>query len=200
MPILGITGGIATGKSSFASLLSRQTGASLFDADQYSRELLSADEEVRRLVRASFGSGIFSPEGVVDRAGLRELVFTDDEKRRALERILHPAIRARWISLAGKARASGEWLAVDIPLLFETETAQLFDEVIVVACRPSTQMDRLLNIRKLDNAMAAKIVAAQMDLNVKISRADHLAWNDGPAAALEAQAALLAGHLKQRHG
>jgi dephospho-CoA kinase len=197
---LGITGGIATGKSSFAKLLSRQTGASLFDADQFSRQLLDSDENVRSLVRAAFGNEIFGPGGGTDKARLRELVFADDEKRRTLEQILHPAIRAQWVSLAGDARDAGKWLAVDIPLLFETKTGPLFDKVIVVACTASTQMNRLLNIRKLSNAMAGKIIAAQMDLNLKISGADHLVWNDGPAAALEAQAALLANHLKQLHG
>jgi dephospho-CoA kinase len=200
VPILGITGGIATGKSSFANLLSRQTGASLFDADQFARQLLHSDETVRNLVQTAFGADIFGPEGEPDRVRLRDLVFADDEKRRTLEQILHPAIRTRWVSLAEKARAEGEWLVVDIPLLFETESAPLFDKVIVVACRASTQMNRLLHIRKLSNEMAAKIIAAQMDLNVKISRAGHLAWNDGSTSALEAQASLLANHLKQIHG
>jgi len=200
VPILGITGGIATGKSSFASLFSQQTGASLFDADQFARQLLNVDDNVRRMVRIAFGNEVFGPRDELDRGRLREIVFADDEKRRTLEQILHPAIRERWVSLAAKARAAGDWLVVDIPLLFETETGQLFDRVIVVACRASTQMHRLLNIRKLSMAMAGKIIGAQMDLDVKISGADHLVWNDGPAAALEAQAALLAARLKQRHG
>lgn len=200
VPILGITGGIATGKSSFAAMLARLTGADLFDSDRVARELLDSDENVRRLVRDSFGDEIFGPGGRPDRAGLRELVFADGEKRRALERILHPAIRARWVSLAGKARASGGWFAVDIPLLFETGAEGMFDTIIVVACQERTQMERLLNIRKIDRATAGNMMAAQMDLAAKISRADHLVWNDGPLSALEEQAALLAAHLKQRHG
>ncbi len=199
-PILGITGGIATGKSSFANLLARQTGARLFDADQATRDLLRSDENVRRLVRREFGDGILAQDGELDRALLREVVFADTEKRRALERILHPAIRERWTTLAAGSRASGEWLAVDIPLLYETGAEGAFDAIIVVACRASTQMERLLNIRKLDRAMAEKIIAAQMDLGAKIARADHLAWSDGPASALGEQAALLAAYLKLRHG
>lgn len=200
VPILGITGGIATGKSSFASLFARHTGAALFDADRAARDLLHSDEKVRSLVRGAFGSGIFGPDGEADRSRLRELVFADDEKRRTLEEILHPAIREKWVSLAGKARADGEWLAVDIPLLYETGAEGEFDTVIVVACRASTQMERLLNIRKMDRAMAARIIAAQMDLGAKIARAGHLAWNDGPEAALDEQAAILAAYLKHRHG
>ena len=199
-PILGITGGIATGKSSFANLLARQTGARLFDADQAARDLLRSDENVRRLIRLEFGDAILAPGGEPDRALLRELVFASEEKRHALERILHPAIREQWTGLAAQARASGAWLAVDIPLLYETGAEAAFDAIIVVACRTSTQMERLLNIRKLDRAMAEKIIAAQMDLGAKIARADHLAWNDGPAPALEEQAALLSTFLKERHG
>jgi dephospho-CoA kinase len=200
VPILGVTGGIATGKSSFANLLSRQTGATLFDADRFSRQLLASDPGVRDRVRLKFGDGIFDASGAIDRARLRGLVFADAEKRRVLEEILHPVIRARWTSMAAAARAAGEWMVVDIPLLFETDAAPHFDAIIVVACRAATQMERLLNNRNLDNNMAANIIAAQMDLNLKISRARHVAWNDGPMPALEAQAALLAGHLKQLHG
>lgn len=200
MPILGITGGIATGKSSFAALLSRQTGATLFDADQCSRELLESDPRVKAAVRSAFGGSAFTPDGAPDRAFLRKIVFASDESRRALEEILHPVIRSRWISLAEKARSSGEWLALDIPLLFETGTEQWFDAIITVACRSSTQMQRLLNIRKLQPAMAASIVAAQMDLNAKILKSGHLVWNDGPQSLLEPQALLLAHYLKRRHG
>ena len=199
-PILGITGGLATGKSSFASLLARATGARLFDADRAARELLDSDENVRRLVRLSFGNGVFERGGAPDRAKLRELVFADDEKRRALEAILHPAVLAQCAALAEHARAAGQWLAADIPLLFETGSERLFDRIIVVACRPSTQMDRLLNFRKLDAAMAEKIMAAQMDLNKKMAGAHHVVWNDGPAAALDEQTVLLAASLKESHG
>jgi dephospho-CoA kinase len=197
---LGITGGIATGKSSFTGLLARQMTAKLFDADQCSRELLEGDPGVRELVRRVFGDAVFTPEGAVDRAALREIVFASGEKRLALEGILHPAIRARWFALAEKEKASGGWLAVDIPLLFETGAEQFFDHVIVVACGRSTQMRRLAEIRNLKPDIAEKIIAAQIDLNVKISKANYLVWNEGSLPALGNQATLLAALLKQLHG
>lgn len=200
MPILGITGGIATGKSSFAGLLSRQMDAGLFDSDQCARDLLDDDVAVQGLVRRTFGDGVFTPQGGVDRAALREIVFASAEKRLALERILHPVIRARWLALAGKEKAAGNWLAVDIPLLFETGAEQFFDHVIVVACGASTQMRRLADIRKLKPGIAEKIIAAQIDLNVKISKANYLIWNEGAMSALGDQAVLLANLLKQLHG
>ena len=174
--------------------------AKLFDADQCSRNLLDGDPGVRELVRQAFGVGIFTPEGAVDRIALREIVFASEEKRLSLERILHPAIRAQWLELAAKERASGNWLAVDIPLLYETGTEQSFDHVIVVACGVSTQMRRLLEIRRLKPDIAEKIIAAQIDLNVKISKANYLIWNEGSLPALDNQAALLAALFKQLHG
>lgn len=200
MSVLGITGGIATGKSSFAKLFTRQTGATLFDADQFSRELLEGDAEVLSAVRRTFGDGVFMENGKVNRAKLREVVFAEEERRRALETILHPVIRSRWLSLAADARSSGEWFVVDIPLLFETEAAKYFDRVITVACQHSVQMRRMLEIRKLDRETAAKIIAAQMDLNLKIALSQHVIWNNGSKSALEAQAYLLASFLRQIHG
>ena len=174
--------------------------AKLFDADQCAKDLLGGDEAVRGSVRRGFGDAVFTPGGEVDRAALREIIFASEEKRLALEKIMHPVIRARWLALAGKAKASGGWLAVDIPLLFETGAEQFFDHVIVVACGASTQMRRLEDIRKLKPGIAEKIIASQIDLNVKISKANYLIWNEGSMSALGSQAALLADLLKQRHG
>lgn len=174
--------------------------AKLFDADQCSRNLLDGDPGVRELVRQAFGDGIFTPEGAVDRVALRGIVFASEEKRLSLERILHPAIRAQWLDMAARERVSGNWLAVDIPLLFETGAEQFFDHVIVVACGASTQMRRLAEIRNLKPDIAEKIIASQIDLNVKISKANYLIWNEGSLPALGNQASLLADFLKQLHG
>lgn len=198
--ILGITGGIATGKSSFARYLSIRMPAEVFDADRCAKELLDTEQAVRRLVRETFGDEVLAADGSLNRTRLREIVFADGEKRRALERILHPAIRGRWRGLAEKKRAANEWLIVDIPLLFETGAGQFFDRIIVVGCDAAVQRRRLLNYRKLSPDMAGKIIATQTDLGVKITKADHMVWNDGPLSALEDQADLLANFLKQRHG
>jgi len=200
VPILGITGGIGTGKSSFATLLSRQMTTTLFDADQCARDLLGGDETVRKLVRETFGSEVFAQDEGVDRVKLREIVFASEEKRLALEAILHPAIRDQWLSLAEKERAVGGWLTVDIPLLFETSAGKFFDHVIVVACGALTQMRRLVDTRKLSHEMAKKIISTQIDLNVKISEANYVIWNEGSLSALDAQAVLLAKLLKHSHG
>jgi len=200
VPALGITGGIATGKSTFSEVFCRTLSAELFDADQCSRDLLANDPLIREAVRATFGPRAFDPAGQPDRAWLREVVFADPSKRRELEHILHPAIRSRWVARAADAIKTGRWLCVDIPLLYETGAQIHFAAVIVVACPPATQRARLLRKRHLSETIADQIIAAQLDLAAKIAQADHLIWNDSTSSCLDRQARLLAGALRQRHG
>jgi dephospho-CoA kinase len=198
VPALGITGGIATGKTTFTAALRRHISAEVFDSDFCARELLANDSEVHEKLRAQFGAEIFDAEKKPDRARLREIVFADEQKRRALEAILHPAIRARWLSLA--AHAEKNWLFVDIPLLFETHAAPHFDRIVVVACSDATQRARLTGGRNLTPEIARQILAAQLPLAEKMQKANHVIWNESPLPALEAQARLFAEYLKQRHG
>jgi len=200
MPVVGITGGIATGKSTFARALLRYLPAELFDADQVARDLLENDPEVHAAVLHAFGVEFLNESGDFDRARLRSLVFADAARRRELEAILHPVIRSRWIAQAQASAASGNWFCVDIPLLFETQAESLFDHVVVVACAPETQRRRLREMRGLDDATVERIVQAQWDLRLKIEKADHLIWNDSSPVHLEEQAALLAALLRKRHG
>jgi dephospho-CoA kinase len=199
MPVLGITGGIATGKSTFARALLQYLPAELFDADLCARELLESDATVRQAVREAFGEDILDAHGDFDRARLRARVFANESERRQLEAILHPAIRRHWTAQAESSTRAGRWLCVDIPLLFETKAESHFDRVIVVACSPGTQRRRLREARGLDDAIAEKIIGAQLDLRVKMEKADHVIWNDSTTASLEGQAALLAGWLRKRH-
>jgi dephospho-CoA kinase len=151
-------------------------------------------------VEKVFGPAIYSAEGKPDRARLRELIFSDAASRQQLEEILHPAIRARWTSLGEQARQVCTWLLVDIPLLYETGAEAHCDRVIVVACAPLTQRRRLASNRGLSGEIADGVIAAQLDLETKIKRADHLIWNDSTISCLEPQADLLAAWLKQSYG
>lgn len=200
MPVIGITGGVATGKSTFTRSLLRRLPAELFDADQTAHALLEGDAEVRLVVAKAFGAAIYNAEGKPDRSRLRDLIFSDEQSRTRLEEILHPAIRARWISLGEHARHARTWLMVDIPLLYETGAESHCDRVIVVACSPRTQRRRLANDRGLNVQTAEGVIAAQLDLETKINRADHLIWNDSTVPCLEQQADLLAAWLKQSYG
>lgn len=200
MPVIGVTGGVATGKSTFSAALCRHLPSQLFDADQCSRELLAYDPRVREEVRLLFGPQAFNVTGQPDRAWLRKIVFADPIKRRELEAILHPAIRARWTALSADAVRAGRWFCADIPLLFETSAEAHFTAIIVVGCSSATQRARLLQNRHLSENIADQIVAAQLDLTTKIAQADHLIWNEFTASCLDRQARLLAATLRQRHG
>jgi dephospho-CoA kinase len=194
--VIGITGGISTGKSTFSRLLHERTGARLFDADRAARQLTDENEEVRQLLRKEFGDAIFSVGGDLNRAALRAIVFADSEKKRALEQILHPRIRQQWSTAAEESRQSGELFLADIPLLYETQGELLCDRVVVVACAPEIQQQRLISRARLISSAALAMIESQMPLSHKISRADHVIWNNGPRSVLEAQAGILARYLR----
>lgn len=200
MPVLGITGSIATGKSTLTRALLRRLPAELFDADQAAHALLAQDPEIRLAVEKAFGHDIYDPEGNPDRARLRDRVFSDEQDRRRLEEILHPSIRALWTAWGESARRQRSWFVVDLPLLYETGAEAHCDRVVVVACSSVTQRHRLANERGLDPQMAERILAAQLDLKTKIRRADHLIWNDSTISCLNGQADLLANWLSQSYG
>ena len=193
--VVGITGGISTGKSTFARRLHELTGAKLFDADRAARRLTDEDGAVRAAVGEAFGAGIFSATGDLNRAAVRAIVFADQGKKRALEQILHPRIRQQWATEAEESRRLGDIFLADIPLLYETEGEKLCDRVVVVACAPEIQLQRLIARTRLPAADAERMISSQMPLPDKISRADHVIWNNGPLSAMEAQAEILARYL-----
>jgi len=187
--LIGITGGIASGKSSFTSrlslCLSRQGGqVAVFNADAAARELLSRDAEIQRRVREIFGE--------LDRARLRELVFHDEPARKRLESILHPPVIARWREMASQLDPK-TWFLSDIPLLYETGLEGECDRVVVVACRGATQIERIVSQRGLTPALASQMIASQACLASKVARADDVVWNDdAPLSRLDEQAELFA--------
>jgi dephospho-CoA kinase len=193
--VIGITGGIATGKSSFARSLNQQVGGRFFDADLAARELTDRDPDVQQALRAEFGESVFFPTGELNRAALRGIIFAQTKKKRALEQILHPRIRRQWATEAETSRQRGQIFLADIPLLYETEGETICDRVVVVACSESVQQQRLVARSALSLADARSIIASQMPLPDKITRADHLAWNNGSRAVLEAQASIFANFL-----
>ena len=191
MPAIGITGGISTGKSTFCDCL-RQVlpGAKFFNADEAAHVLLQLSE-VKREIRAEFGSHVFSRDGDLNRTRLRAIVFADPTKKRALERILHPRIRRQWRTEAKRHRNSPKFFFADIPLLYETGGETLCDRVVVVACSQRVQLARLRKRMSVKIAEAKQMIKSQMQLEAKIRRADHVVWNNGDRAALVEQALFL---------
>ena len=193
MPAIGITGGISTGKTTFCDCLREIVpGATFFNADQAARDLVEHDLEVRELIGREFGAEIFSASGDLNRTQMRSIVFADAEKKRALEQILHPRIRRQWSLEAESWRNSTDLFFADIPLLYETGGETLCDSVVVVACSPSVQLERLVARTQLDPSAAEQMIRSQMPLAEKIRRADHIIWNNGARAVVAAQAGLLA--------
>jgi dephospho-CoA kinase len=192
MAVIGITGGISTGKSSFCQCLREIIpAAKFFDADQESRRLVDLDSEVKKEIRSEFGAEVFSDAGDLNREKLRAIVFGSASKRGALEQILHPRIRRQWSAEAETHRNSPDFFFADIPLLYETGGETLCDRVVVVACSQPTQLRRLMERTPLEPAAAEQMINSQMPLAEKIRRADHVVWNNSGRAALVAQARLL---------
>ena len=191
MPAIGITGGVATGKSTFCDCLRELLPtAKFFDADEAAHQLVDL-KEIRKTIRDEFGSGVFSDAGDLNRAALRAIIFEDATKKRALEQILHPRIRRQWSAEAERHRHSPDFFFANIPLLYETGGETLCDRVVVVACSGRVQEQRLRERGGIAPAVAQQMIEAQMPLPEKIKRADHVVWNNGGPDLLRKQAKLL---------
>ncbi len=199
MPILGITGGVATGKSTFRRLLLDLIDADFFDADACARELLDSNENIREQVQDAISPRAYSRTGEPNRPLIREIIYNDIAKKKTLEGILHPVIRERWTQRARASVKQERIFVVDIPLLFETRAEGLFDHVVVVASSPSTQVRRLTVQRLLPEDLARKILASQWSLHVKMRGAGQVVWNDAGLDLLESQAALFAADLRHKY-
>jgi dephospho-CoA kinase len=189
MAVIGITGGISTGKSTFCGCLREIVpSAKFFDADHAAHQLVDLDPEARKEIRREFGRAIFSADQELNRERLRHIVFNDAAKRRALEQILHPRIRRQWSAEAETHRNSPDFFLADIPLLYETGGERLCDRVVVVACSSKTQVRRLMERKSLERSAAEQMIKSQMPLDEKIRRADHVVWNNDVGRMLADQA------------
>jgi len=198
MAVIGITGGISTGKSSFCQCLREIIpGAKFFDADQAAHELVELDPDVQKELVAEFGQEIFSRDGRLKRERLRAIVFRNAAKKSALEQILHPRIRRQWSAEAATHRHSPDFFFADIPLLYETGGETLCDRVVVVACSPSIQLARLLLRKGITRDAAEEVIKSQMPLEEKITRANHVVWNNGERSVIAEQTRLLADLWRQ---
>ncbi len=199
MAVIGITGGISTGKTSFCECLREIVpAAKFFDADQVAHQLVDLDPEVKKEIRREFGTEVFSADGDLNREELRAIVFEDATKKRALEQILHPRIRRQWSTQAETHRNSPDFFFADIPLLYETGGETLCDRVVVVACSSTTQLRWLIERTSLERPAAEQMINSQMPLNEKIRRADHVVWNNGDRAVLAEQARFLVALWQQQ--
>lgn len=196
MAVIGVTGGIGSGKSTFSKMLADHLSARLFDADSAARELLESDPAVCQEITTELFAEAYSPDGKPDRAAIRRLVFHDPAAKARLESILHPRIRERWTQLAAECRQNATPLVVEIPLLFETGAERFFDRIVTVACSHETQLARTA-ARGLPRDEAESIIRSQLPLERKTSLAHFVVWNDGSLTNLENQASELAKILRK---
>ena len=182
---IGLTGSIAVGKSFVAGVLA-ELGCYVLDADDTAREVVAGGSAGLKDVVAEFGAGILRDDGTLDRSKLGALVFEDEEKRTALNSILHPLIMAR------QDQRLREWdtrnpngiAVVDAALMIESGGYKRFDKVIVVYCNPEVQLDRLMARNNLSRDEAVRRVGAQMSQDEKKKFADYLIdTSDGFEAA-----------------
>lgn len=177
---LGLTGGIASGKSTVSAMLADQ-GALLIDADEVAREVVLPGSPTLAAIAERFGNDILLPDGSLDRKRLGNIVFRDEQERRALEAITHPAIRARMNELASEYERSqpDKLIIVDIPLLYESKMQSLFDGIIVVYVPRELQLDRLMKRDGLSEEQAMQRLDAQMNIEDKRQMADYVIHNEG---------------------
>lgn len=190
MVVICVTGGIATGKSRFMEHFAEaQSFIAVLDCDRVVHEIM-AEEGWASLLADVFGKGIQTAEGRIDRAALGRLVFHDAEKRRLLERLLHPEVRRRChlAREAAQARGGVRIFAMEVPLLYESGFDVPRDYEIVVASSPGTQRDRIRKTRNLGDDVMERILAAQLPIMEKVSRAHIVIWNEGSIPCLKRQA------------
>lgn len=193
--IVGLTGGVASGKSEVTRRF-QALGVEVVDADVAAREVVEPGQPALARIAERFGAGMLLPDGRLDRRQLRERVFADAQARRDLEAITHPAIRAR---VKAQAQAApGPYAVVAVPLLAEAGRAAYpwMARVLVVDAPESLQHDRLMRRDGVDEALAARMIAAQASRTVRLAIADDVILNDGDPAHLDtAVAALHARYL-----
>jgi len=185
--LVGLTGGIASGKSTVAEILKRQ-GAAIINADVLAREVVEPDRQAWTEIVNTFGTAVLQPDRALDRQRLRAIIFDDPDARKKLESIIHPQVRALAEQRIREHAAAGYAVIVyEVPLLFEGNLQEWLRPVILVACDVDTQRNRLQSRDNLSAAQAQKHIDAQMSLEAKRRLADYVIENNGSLEDLKRQ-------------
>lgn len=181
---LGLTGGIGSGKSTVAALLASH-GATVIDADAISRQTTASGGGAIHAIREAFGPEFINPDGALDRDRMRGHVFLDPSARQRLEHIIHPLVGAETTRQAQAAMAAGcRCIVFDIPLLVESgHWRPRLDQVLVIDCRPETQIERTMQRSGLTREAVAAIIASQARRAQRLRAADIVLCNDGLSLA-----------------
>ncbi|MFB3125768.1 MAG: dephospho-CoA kinase [Woeseiaceae bacterium] len=185
---IGLTGGIASGKSTVADLFAAH-GVAVIDTDVMARQLVEPGKPALDEIRTAFGSRVFDSDGRLDRRSMRELVFSDASRRAQLESILHPRIRAE--TAAQSAAAGGPYQIIVVPLLVESPIRQFMDRILVVDCDEDTQLRRLLARDAEDESQARRVMAAQASRTDRLAIADDVISNNDDLGSTRSQVDVL---------
>ncbi len=185
--VIGLTGGIASGKSTVSSLLIEK-GITVIDADVEARLAVEKGEQAYDEIIAYFGACILQEDGEIDRSMLGSIIFHDEAKRLKLNSIVHPAVRKRMNTKKDEAIETGEKLVVlDIPLLFESKLTNMADKTLLVYVDEKTQLQRLMKRNQLSDVEALARIQSQMPLKDKLELADAFINNNGTIEETEDQ-------------
>ncbi|HJU89963.1 MAG TPA: dephospho-CoA kinase [Gemmatimonadaceae bacterium] len=185
MLLVGLTGNIASGKSSVARRFA-ELGATVIDADVLAREAVAAGTPAYRAIVDRWGEDVIAADGSLDRASLRQRVFAESDELDALNAIVHPEVARLRDQMIAEARARGDAIVVsDIPLLFERKLVDEFDRIVLVDAPRPMRLERLMRDRALDETEAMNMIAAQMPAELKRARADYIIDNVGTLEELK---------------
>ncbi len=197
MLLVGLTGNIASGKSTVARHF-EERGATVIDADLLARQAVEAGTTAYRDIVRRWGEDVLGAGGEVDRGALRRIVFEEPDELAALNRIVHPEVARLRDRLVAEARQRGDAVCIcDIPLLFETDMAAEFDRIVLVDAPRPLRLERLVRDRGLKETEAMEMIAAQMPAELKRARADYIIDNAGTLAQLETRAGEVWSALEQ---
>lgn len=195
---VGLTGNIASGKSTVARVWQR-LGAPVIDADVLARRAVAPGSAAVRRIAEEFGSGVLDEAGGLDRAAMRRIVFRDPAARAKLESIVHPEVGRLRAEEEARLEAEGESIVVhDIPLLFEAGLDREFDAIVLVDAPEQVRLERLVRDRGLAEDEARRMIDAQMPASEKRRRADYVIENEGTLEALEREAEAVWRELRRR--
>lgn len=185
--LIGLTGGIATGKSTVSAYLERVYQLTVLDADQYAREAVQPGSIVLNRLVERYGTRILQSDGQLDRPQLGSLIFRDGRERRWLETQIHPVVESCFQRDLAQLPPTLSPVILSIPLLFEAQLTHWVTEIWVVACTPNQQNDRLRQRNGLSETEAQDRIQAQMPLDKKCALADQVLDNSGSLEALYRQ-------------
>ena len=194
---VALTGGIATGKS-YVALRFREAGIPVVDADLLARQVVEPGTPGLRAIVTRFGAEVLDRAGALNRPRLASIVFSDSAARRDLEAIVHPAVRAAIDRFLADLPPATPFAVADIPLLFETGRAGEFDVVVVAACPPELQVERVMARDKSTRAQAEQRLAAQWPIEDKVTRADYVIDTGGSFEATDDAVTRVIGALRSR--